>query len=619
MRLPVVRVLDVVDVPVVGEVELEPEVCDLGGLPEEMEGDYHFSRFDVPFRLLVHQELHDRLETIRLLGRIEEIICELATHHHSRNDLLALLAVDLGHEFGAVLFFCDVRDLRNGNQSDELHEVIVHLGGAFERFSILIREEPKTLVEERGVLADHCDSPFGMARLGPVLVGNPLLPFFLYYIIYIRIVNITHPCYHGCVKQELETIWDVAVIGGGPAGMMAAGRAAERGLKVIVVEKNATLGKKLLITGGGRCNVTNAEFDTRKLLSKFKENDKFLFSAFSQWAVKETLDFFHINNMETKVEKEQRVFPITNKAQSVWDVLVENLKKFNVAVLSNTTVTGFEVSEDGRNIVGAKIKGPAKIIKAKSFILATGGVSRPETGSTGDGYAWLKKIGHTVIDPTPSLVPLAAKDDWITRLAGVSLSDIKITTFQNGVKQDSKKGKVLFTHVGVSGPTILNMSKDIGELLKYGDVVVSLDILPQLDPGALNAKLQDIFRSEHNNKKFKNSLAGLVPSSMAPIIVELSGIDPEVQCNSITREQRINLVQLLKNIPINVEGLLGVDKAIISSGGVILDEVDFKTMQSRLFPNLYLIGDILNIDRPSGGYSLQLCWTTGFVAGNSIH
>lgn len=421
----------------------------------------------------------------------------------------------------------------------------------------------------------------------------------------------------GIQNAPEETLWDVAVIGGGPAGMMAAGRAAERGLKVILIEKNASLGKKLLITGGGRCNVTNAEFDTRKLLSKFKENDKFLFSAFSQWAVQETLNFFHMNKMETKTEKEQRVFPITNKAQSVWDVLVENLRKTDVTVLSNSPVTGFVVSDDKKEITGVTLKGK-KIIKAKSFILASGGVSRPETGSTGDGYQWLRKIGHTVIEPTPSLVPLAVKDAWVKRLAGVSLTDTKLTTFQNGVKQDSKKGKILFTHVGVSGPTILNMSKDIGELLKYGDVIVSLDILPQFDPGALNAKLQETFRSEHNNKKFKNALSGLVPSSMAPIIVELSGIDPEVQCNSITREQRLNLVQLLKNIQLNIEGLLGIDKAIISSGGVILDEVDFKTMQSRLFSNLYLIGDILNIDRPSGGYSLQLCWTTGFVAGNSV-
>lgn len=411
-----------------------------------------------------------------------------------------------------------------------------------------------------------------------------------------------------------KILWDVAVIGGGPAGMMAAGRAAERGLKVIILEKNKSLGKKLLITGGGRCNVTNAEFDTRTLLSRFKDNDKFLFSAFSQWSVQETLDFFHIRNLDTKIEAEKRVFPITNKAQSVWNVLVENLKKNNVTVLSDAAVKKFET--ENNTISSAVIKGGYSI-KAKSFILATGGKSRPETGSTGDGFEWLKQLGHKVIDADAALVPLSVKDEWVKRLQGVSLTNIKLTSFQNGEKQDMKKGKILFTHFGVSGPTILNMSKDIGELLKYGDVILSLDSVPHYDYSQLNTKLQEIFK-EHDKKKFKNSLSSLVTPALAPVIVELSGISADKACNSVTREERLNLVKLLKAIPMHVTGLLGNDKAIVTSGGVSLDEVDFKTMRSRLFSNLYLIGDILNIDRPSGGYSLQLCWTTGFVAGNAI-
>ncbi|MDD5068577.1 MAG: NAD(P)/FAD-dependent oxidoreductase [Candidatus Pacebacteria bacterium] len=413
-----------------------------------------------------------------------------------------------------------------------------------------------------------------------------------------------------------KEVWDVAVIGGGPAGMMAAGRAGELGARVILIEKNATLGKKLLITGGGRCNVTNAEFDNRKLLEKFKENGKFLFSAFSQYAVKDALDFFHLRNMETKVQNEQRVFPVSDSAQSVWDVLVENLKKHNVTVLSNSPVTEILISkENHKEVSGVKLKNGKEIL-ARSVVIATGGVSRPETGSTGDGYKWLKKIGHTVTEPTASLVPIAIKNKWVERLAGVSLTDIKITLLQNDVKQDVRKGKILFTHVGVSGPTILNMSRDVGELLKYGEVVISLDLLPSLDYGKLNARLQEIFK-ENDKKKFKNALGSLVPSALAPIIVELSGINPETACNSITREERLNLVKLLKNIPLHVDKLLGLEKAVISSGGVSLEEVDFKTMRSRLFSNLYLIGDILNIDRPSGGYSLQLCWTTGFVAATS--
>jgi hypothetical protein len=411
-----------------------------------------------------------------------------------------------------------------------------------------------------------------------------------------------------------ETIWDVAVIGGGPAGMMTAGRAAERGLKVVLIEKNDTLGKKLLITGGGRCNVTNAEFDDRALLQKFKDDGKYLFSTFSKWSVKETLDFFYSYNMETKVENEKRVFPVSNKAQSVWNVLVEYMKKGGVTILSNSPVV--EVLYKDRHCTGVKIKG-GKLIKAKNFVLATGGKSRPETGSTGEGFDWLKKLGHTIIEPSASLVPVSLNDEWTKKLSGLALQNIKLTLFQNGEKQDSKLGKILFTHVGISGPTVLNMSKDIGELLKYGEVVISLDLIPSRDYGELNTALQELFKTE-NLKKLKNTLGLMIPPAIVPIVITMSDIDPDRFNHSVTREERVKLVKIMKNIPMNVKGLLGVEKAIVTSGGVKLDEIDFKTMQSRLFPNLYLVGDVLNIDRPSGGYSLQLCWTTGFVAGDSV-
>ncbi len=410
-----------------------------------------------------------------------------------------------------------------------------------------------------------------------------------------------------------EKIWDVVVIGGGPAGMMAAGRAAELGGDVLLLEKNDSLGKKLLITGGGRCNLTNAETDIRKFLSKYKDSDKFLFSAFSQFAVKETLDFFHKFKMETKEEAYGRVFPFSNKAESVWSVLLEYLKQNKVTIKSNSPVIGF--TKNNNQIVSVVLKNKETIF-AKSFVLATGGKSRPETGSTGDGFLWLKEIGHNIIEPSASLVPIKTKDTWVKKLQGVSLDNVKITVFQNNQKQNTKKGKILFTHFGLSGPTILNLSHDIGELLKYGDVSLAIDVLPDLDPGQLNLKLQEIFK-EKSNKKFKNTLDSLLSSSLVPIIVELSKINGDTPSHSITREERISLVQLLKNIEVEVDGLLGTDKAIVTSGGVSLDEVDFKTMSSRLYTNLYLVGDILNIDRPSGGYSLQLCWTTGFVAGTS--
>lgn len=421
-----------------------------------------------------------------------------------------------------------------------------------------------------------------------------------------------------------DTTYDVIVIGGGPAGMMSAGRAGELGAKVILLEKNDSLGKKLLITGGGRCNVTNAEFDNRKLLEKFKDDGKFLFSPFSKWSVKETLDFFHNRKMETKVENENRVFPLSNKAQSVWEVMVNYVKENSVEVMANSPVA--EILIENTKVTGVKLKN-GKVIQGKSVIVATGGTSHPETGSTGDAFAWLKKIGHTIIEPTPSLVPLATKDKWTHDLAGVSLLNIKLTPYLDGVKQVASKKtrggqnsklpqKILFTHVGISGPSVLNMSKEIGELLRYGEVVISLDLLPAFDYSKLNTALQQLFK-KNDKKKFKNSLDEIIPSSMVPVIIELSGIDPEINCNSVSRESRLKLVTLLKNIPLHIDKLLGNDKAIISSGGVSLEEIDWQTMASKLYPNLFLVGDVLNIDRPSGGFSLQLCWTTGFVAGSS--
>lgn len=428
----------------------------------------------------------------------------------------------------------------------------------------------------------------------------------------------------------MNNIYDVAVIGGGPAGMMAAGRACERGLRVILLEKNASLGKKLLITGGGRCNITNAEFDNRTLLAKFKGSDKFLFSTFSQYSVKETLEFFQSRGMKTKVEEGQRVFPLSDKAQSVWDVLIENMKdkvhggSNPVTIKENAEVAGFETDRDGtdskKKIVAVKLKN-GEVIYANSFILATGGKSHPETGSTGDGFDWLSKLGHKVVPPKAALVPITVSDQWVKDLSGISLVNAKITIFQNGVKVGGKravkKGKILFTHFGLSGPAILNMSSEVNDLLKYGEVIMSLDLLPAHDYATLNDTLQKLFTVQ-SNKKFKNVITEIVPSAFVNVLCDKASIDGNVFCHSVTREERLTLIKILKDLPIHPTGLLGADKAIITSGGVVLPEIDFKTMRSKIVPNLSLIGDVLDIDRPSGGYSLQLCWTTGWVAGNSV-
>ncbi len=433
----------------------------------------------------------------------------------------------------------------------------------------------------------------------------------------------------GAPKQIPEA-WDLIVIGGGPAGMMAAGRAAERAreqgreMKILLLEKNEGLGKKLLITGGGRCNVTNAEFDDRALLARFKDGGKFLFSAFAQHSVRDTLAFFDARGMGTKVEAEKRVFPVTDKAQSVWDAMVGYLAAASrvgtpgmITVRSDSPVAGFVQTAPGAiDAVRLAASAGGGIIRGKAFVLATGGRSHPETGSTGEGFAWLAKAGHTIIEPTAALVPIAVSDAWVKALSGVSLKDAKLSLFQNGEKQGVKKGKVLFTHFGLSGPAILNMSAEIGELLEYGEVALSLDLLPGHDYATLNDALQRLFADE-SNKKFKNAIGKLIPPAFVPVIVERSKIDPDIACNSVTREKRLGLIKVLKDLHIRPTGLLGEDKAIITSGGVALEEVDFRTMQSRRVQNLYLVGDILNIDRPSGGYSLQLCWTTGWVAGTA--
>lgn len=406
--------------------------------------------------------------------------------------------------------------------------------------------------------------------------------------------------------------WDVAVIGGGPAGMMAAGRAGELGSRVILLEKNKTLGKKLLITGGGRCNVTNAELDNKKLLAKFKDSGKFLFSPFSQWSVRETIDFFHARNMATKEEAEQRIFPLSNTAQSVWDTLVGYLKASNVTVLSNASVV--RIHAQNGVITSVELRG-GRIICAKSFILATGGISHPETGSTGDGYKWLRELGHSVREASAALVPVALKEP-AKNAAGTSIRNAKITLYQNEVKQAQKVGKILFTHVGFSGPCILNMSRDIGELLKYGALFIEIDLLPDMGYEKVNTALQDAFK-EHSNKKIRNALKGLIPPSLTSTVLSLAGIDEETSCNSVTRDARVRLMKTLKHLRFEAKELLGADKAIITAGGVALTEVEFKTMRSLKYRNLFLVGDILDIDRPSGGYSLQLCWTTGFVAGST--
>lgn len=422
------------------------------------------------------------------------------------------------------------------------------------------------------------------------------------------------------MKEKIEAknklTCDVAIIGGGPAGMMAAIHAAKNGSSVILIEKNKTLGKKLLITGGGRCNITNALFDNRELAQKFGKKGKFLLSPLSKWGAQATIDFFEKHGMPTKTEAENRVFPKSNTAQSVWDVLVDEMEDLNVQVLTDSPVTN--VTSLKNKIV--HIETVDTIISAKAFIITTGGTARPETGSSGDGFKWLKKLSHTISTPSVALVPIKTKEEWSHKLSGLSLPNVKVVLVDGTVRSEPRTGKILFTHFGLSGPLILNMSQSIKESLQNVAVkagtatTLELDIFPSLDSTELDEKLR-AHLSTVQNKKWANALMGFIPPLLIPHLVEISGINHGTLVNKISRVERLAFIKKLKTLIITPTGLLGIEKAIVSSGGVALEEIDFKTMRSQKIENLYLAGDILDFDRPSGGFSLQICWTTGFIAG----
>ena len=411
-----------------------------------------------------------------------------------------------------------------------------------------------------------------------------------------------------------NTEFDVIVIGGGASGMVAAGRAAELGKRVLLVEKNATLGEKLKISGGGRCNITNAEPDVHKFLANYGKTGQFMHSAFAQFSVTDTYTFFEKLGLPLVEQAHKRVFPKTERAADVVDALKRYMDAGGVTVVMNAAVS--QVLHEGNRITGIAAGGTT--YTAHSYIVATGGLSHPETGSTGDGFNWLKDLGHNVASPTPMVVPIAIKEHWGHVLSGVSLPNGKVTFYVDGVKQVTKKGPMLFTHFGLSGPTILNLSKVVADLLPTGDVTATIDSCPELDHGALNAKIVAVFDA-NKNKAIKNVIDEIVAPGLAKGIWELlPTLDPETKVHSVTKEQRKQLVDTLKALPLTVTGLLGFDKAVVVDGGVPLTEIDTKTMRSTIVENLFVTGDLLHINRPSGGFSLQLCWTTGFVAGTYV-
>jgi len=410
--------------------------------------------------------------------------------------------------------------------------------------------------------------------------------------------------------------YDVAVIGGGPAGMMAAGRAGERKARVLLIEKNDALGKKLLVTGKGRCNITQNEFEGKDLADKFGKEGRFLLYALSVLGPEQVIEFFENLKLKTKTERGGRVFPKSDKAEDVLQVLRCYLIKNKVNILVNKKVK--KIIKEGNRITSLLMENGEKIT-ADKYVLSTGGKSYPLLGSTGDGFIWAKNLGHTIIKPEPSLTPIKIQEKWPKEAQGLTLKNVRLTIYENCKKRDSRFGELLFTHFGISGPIVLDISKTVGRFLKLRkEIKLSLDLKPALDSETLDKRIQKDF-IKFNKKLFKNSLNDLLPQKLIDIVVKLSGIDKNKQVNAIAKEDRRKLVRLLKNLEMTPTELFGFNKAIITAGGVSLKEIDAKTMKSKIIENLYFAGEIINLDGPTGGYNLQLCWSTGYVAGENVY
>ena len=400
--------------------------------------------------------------------------------------------------------------------------------------------------------------------------------------------------------------YDTAVIGGGPAGIFASAICASRGKKVCLIEKNKILGKKLLITGKGRCNVTNSA-PVEDFIANTLTNADFLYSAFYSFTNDDLMQFFSKEGLRLKEERGGRVFPQSDKASDVRDVLCSYALKNGVAKLT-AEVKNVSKLGDGSFEISMS---PGRKIIARSVIIATGGVSYPQTGSTGDGYKFAKALGHTIVEPKGSLVPLATKEKYVSELMGLSLKNISISLKKNGKEVYSDFGEMLFTHFGMSGPVILSASSHMTGEEGY---TISVDLKPALDFKTLDTRVLRDFEKE-KNKDFINSLDALLPKKLIPVIVRLSGIDERKKVNSITKEERHRFVNLLKSLEFTITSKRPVSEAIITSGGVSVREINPQTMQSKLCEGLFFAGEVIDVDAYTGGFNLQIAFSTAYLAG----
>ena len=395
--------------------------------------------------------------------------------------------------------------------------------------------------------------------------------------------------------------------------MFAALGAAEAGHRVTILEQNEKPGKKIYITGKGRCNLTNA-CDTEEIFAHVPRNAKFLYSAIYTYDNFRVMEFFEANGMPVKTERGNRVFPVSDHSSDVISTLQKALEKAGVEVLLHAKVTEI-LSKDGK-ITGVRLKNGEKRT-ADAIILATGGKSYSSTGSTGDGFVFAEQLGHKIEEPVPSLVPMTVLEDYCMQMQGLSLRNVQATIREGGKVFFEEFGEMLFTHFGVSGPLMLSASSVVNDRLRKKNLSLTIDLKPALSEEQLDARILRDFE-ENKNRQFKNSVKGLLPAKMIPVVISLSGIDPEKKINGITKQERKKLVECIKAFPLTLTGLRGFNEAIITRGGVSVKQVDPSTMESKLVKGLYFAGEILDVDAYTGGFNLQIAWSTGYLAGSSI-
>lgn len=410
--------------------------------------------------------------------------------------------------------------------------------------------------------------------------------------------------------KDIEDFEGILIVGGGPAGMMAAIAAAGSGVPTLLIEKNKQLGVKLNITGKGRCNITNS-CTARTIIENTPCNGKFLYSCLEHFSPGDVLNFFESHGLELKTERGNRVFPATDRAKDVTDTLKSILSKRGVSIIRGD-VTRFIVEDN--TVTGVVAAG--KTIRCKAVVLATGGVSYPRTGSTGDGYNLAADLGHTIVSPKPSIVPLVSPDSDCVEMQGLSLRNVGIKAYEaKGRLIYEDFGELLFTHFGISGPTVLSMSAHMRDFEKKG-YYVSIDLKPALDEKTLDQRLMSDFR-KYSNKYFRNALGDLLPSKAIAPVVRRSGIDPYKPVHSVTREERRRLLSVLKDFRVSVSGTAPIAEAIVTSGGISTKEINPRTMESKIVNGLFFAGEIIDVDAYTGGFNLQIAWSTGHLAGIS--